>query len=90
MNYIQYYDEVLRKDTCEELIDKFENSPSNYETHSNDTMNFTQINLNQSKDWQGYINHLQVFLILVYHNIEMSLILLRKCFQRNMGLKSFV
>mgnify|MGYP001167729636 FL=1 len=58
MNYIQYYDEVLRKDTCEELIDKFENSPSDYETHSNDTMNFTQINLNQSKDWQGYIKPL--------------------------------
>ncbi len=58
MNYIKYYDNILRKDTCKELIDKFENSPSGYETHSNNTMSFTQINLNQNKDWQDYIQPL--------------------------------
>ena len=33
MNYVQYYDNVLTKKLCEELIDKFENSSSEYETH---------------------------------------------------------
>ena len=51
MNYIQYYDDIMKKDLCEELIDKFENSPSGYETHSNNTMSFTQINLNQTRNY---------------------------------------
>ena len=55
MNYVQYYDNVLTKKLCEELIDKFENSSSEYETHSNNTMSFTQINLNQNKTWHQYI-----------------------------------
>ena len=58
MNYVQYYDNVLTKKLCEELIDKFENSSSEYETHSNNTMSFTQINLNQNKTWHQYIQPL--------------------------------
>ena len=90
MNYVQYYDNVLTKKLCEELIDKFENSSSEYETHSNNTMSFTQINLNQNKLGINTYNHLQQFLVLVLHNIKMSLILLTECFQVNMGLKNFV
>ena len=61
MNYVRYYDDVLTKKLCKEFIDRFENSSSEYETHSNDTMSFTQINLNQNKTWHQYIQPLAHF-----------------------------
>tara|TARA_B100000575_G_C22908925_1_gene527886 strand:- start:58 stop:597 length:540 start_codon:yes stop_codon:yes gene_type:complete len=58
MNYIQYYDDIMKKDLCEELIDKFENSSEHYDVRSNRTMDFTQINLVQNKKWNKYVNPL--------------------------------
>ena len=49
--YIRSYDDILDEDICQNLIDKFEQSNSQYEVHDNDAMSFTQINLMKHNDW---------------------------------------
>ena len=57
--YIRTYDKVISQDICNELIAKFEASQdqqtrTEYENHRY----FTEININQHKDWEGMVNGL--------------------------------
>lgn len=57
--YIKTYDKVISQDICNELIAKFEASQdqqtrTEYENHRY----FTEININQHKDWEGMVNGL--------------------------------
>lgn len=49
LNYIAYYDDVLEKNTCEELIKRFETETENHVLTSMDKhRNFTEINITSS------------------------------------------
>ena len=53
--YIKTYDNVLTKENCQHLIDKFEDSSSQWvKTDLDNHRHFTEINLNLHKDWQDY------------------------------------
>ena len=53
--YIKTYDNVLTKDQCQHLIDKFEDSASQQvKTILDDHMSFTEINISMHNGWQEY------------------------------------
>ena len=53
--YIKTYDNVLTKENCQHLIDKFEDSSSQWvKTDLDNHRHFTEINLNLYKDWEAY------------------------------------
>src|SRR5210317_1029024 len=53
--YIKTYDNVLTKDQCQHLIDKFEDSASQQvKTILDGHMSFTGINISMHDDWQEY------------------------------------
>jgi|TARA_B100001964_G_scaffold63707_1_gene72567 hypothetical protein len=53
--YIRTYHNVLTKENCQHLIDKFEDSSSQWvKTDLDNHRHFTEINLNLHKDWQEY------------------------------------
>jgi hypothetical protein len=53
--YIKLYDNVLDKETCEEMINLFDDNKDQQEHHDNEIMNFDQINLIQHDDtWNKY------------------------------------
>ena len=52
--YIQVYDDVLSKDQCNEIIEKFEQSSELHKrTVKPGHRYFTELNTSQSKDWQS-------------------------------------
>ena len=54
-NYIKTYDNVLTKDQCQHLIDKFEDSSNQWvKTELENHRSFTEINLNLHSDWEEY------------------------------------
>lgn len=61
MNYIKTYDNVLPKDICVKIINKFE---KHLEQHVNTTLenhrSFTEINLNNHSEWKNEILNLLV------------------------------
>ena len=62
--YIQVYDNVLKPELCQTLIDKFEtNKDQQVSTDLENHRHFTEININQHEDWkmmvQGTYLHLR-------------------------------
>ena len=54
--FIKTYDNVLTKDQCQHIIDKFEDSKQHWEKNEfKDHRSFTEINLNLHDDWSEYI-----------------------------------
>ena len=51
-NYIQIYNNVLSNDYCDELREKFDSMPCPYEEFYQGPMSFSQLNLNNNKDWK--------------------------------------
>ena len=51
---------ILDEDICQSLIDKFEQSNSQYEIHDNVAMSFTQINLMKHNDWRIFYDDLNL------------------------------
>jgi len=78
-NYISVYDDVLTDTQCQHLIDKFEDSQSQWQkTELKDHRSFTEININMHKDWDEYAKTLfnvyreQVNLYLKDNNIDVE------------------
>ena len=56
MNYIKTYQNVLTKDQCQHLIDKFEDCKIQWsKTELEGHRSFTEININLHSDWQEYV-----------------------------------
>jgi len=56
VNFIKTYDNVLTKENCQHLIDKFEDSKIQWQkTELEDHRSFTEININLHEDWQEYV-----------------------------------
>ena len=54
--YIRTYDNVLTKDQCQQLIQKFEASgDQQVRTELENHRHFTEININHHKDWEGFV-----------------------------------
>ena len=54
--YVKIYNDVLDKETCENMIKLFDDHEEQHEIQNNELMNFNQINLIKYKDtWQPYI-----------------------------------
>ena len=54
-NFIVTYDNVLSKEQCTHLIDKFEDSRIQWQkTELKDHRSFTEININAYEDWKEY------------------------------------
>ena len=51
-NYIRRYDNVISPELCDTLIDRFENSPHQYEKQEQGKMSFTQIHLLHHNEWR--------------------------------------
>ena len=49
--YIRKYDNVITPELCDSLIERFENSPEQYEKQKQGEMSFTQIHLLKHKEW---------------------------------------
>jgi hypothetical protein len=62
--YVKLYADVLSKDICNEMIELFDRSENMHEDHTNDLMDFKQINLVKHADvWGKYVDVLSdVFL----------------------------
>ena len=56
-NYITYFDDVLDKQFCENIIDYYEKT-NNKKLVENSNMRFTQLNLNQSENSKNYIQYM--------------------------------
>ena len=57
-NYIRRYDNVVPYGFCDEMIEKFESNPEQYEKHSQGEMSFTQIHLLAHDVWKTDIDYL--------------------------------
>ena len=57
-NYIQIYKNVIDDSYCDELVNKFESNPKQWETHEQGPMSFAQINLNMNKEWNADVYEL--------------------------------
>ena len=56
-NYISVYDDVLKPNQCQHLIDKFEDSKHQWiKTELKDHRSFTEININLNTDWKEYVD----------------------------------
>ena len=56
-NYISVYDDVLKPNQCQHLIEKFEDSKHQWmKTELKDHRSFTEININSNEDWQEYVD----------------------------------
>jgi len=54
--YIRTYDNVLTKDQCQQLVQKFEASgDQQVRTELENHRHFTEININHHKDWEGFV-----------------------------------
>ena len=54
--YIKTYDNVLTKEQCQHIIDKFEDSKQQWQkTELENHRSFTEINLNLHDDWKEYV-----------------------------------
>ena len=57
MNFIKTYNNVLTKEQCQHLIDKFEDSRQQWQkTELEGHRSFTEININLHEDWKEYVN----------------------------------
>ena len=56
-NYITYFDDVLDKQFCDNIIDYYEKT-NNKKLVENSNMRFTQLNLNQSENSKNYIQYM--------------------------------
>lgn len=56
-NYITFYNDVLPKAFCENIIDYYEKT-NNKELVENDNMRFTQLNLNQSEGGKPWVEYM--------------------------------
>ena len=56
-NYITYFDNVLNKTFCEDIIEYYEKT-NNKELVENNNMRFTQLNLNQSENGKPYVDYI--------------------------------
>ena len=56
-NYITYFDDVLDKQFCDNIIDYYEKT-NNKNLVENSNMRFTQLNLNQSENSKNYIQYM--------------------------------
>jgi len=55
VNFIKTYDNVLKKEQCQHLIDKFEDSRLQWQkTELENHRSFTEINISMHNDWQEY------------------------------------
>ena len=53
--FIKTYENILTKDQCKHLIDKFEDSPNQQvKTLKDSHMSFTEINISMHEDWKPY------------------------------------
>jgi len=57
-NYIQIYKNVIEDGYCDKLVEKFESTPKQWETHEQGPMSFAQINLNMNKEWNADVYQL--------------------------------
>ena len=56
-NYISVYDDVLKPNQCQHLIDKFEDSKHHRQkTELKGHRSFTEININLNTDWKEYVD----------------------------------
>ena len=56
-NYISVYDDVLKPNQCQHLIEKFEDSKQQWiKTELKGHRSFTEININVNEDWQEYVD----------------------------------
>lgn len=62
-NYISVYDDTLKKEYCNHLIEKFEFYKQQHRKIKDNQMSFTEINMNQHNDWKEYI---KVLMLNVY------------------------
>lgn len=62
-NYISVYDDTLKKEYCNHLIEKFEFYKQQHKKIKDNQMSFTEINMNQHNDWKEYI---KVLMLNVY------------------------
>ena len=59
MNFITYYDNVIPKSFCSEIIQKFESNPQQQkETVLEGHRSFTEINITEHPDWEIIQNKL--------------------------------
>lgn len=57
--YVKLYENVLDKETCDEMIKVFEANKDQHEVHKNEIMNFKQINLiDHITTWKPYVDKL--------------------------------
>ena len=61
--YIQVYDNVLKPELCQTLIDKFEtNKDQQVSTDLENHRHFTEININQHDDWKAMVQGIYLHL----------------------------
>ena len=74
-DYICTYKDVLNKDQCQHLIDKFEDSPTQQtKTIVDNHMSFTEINISMHSDWKEYTGIIFPKLDRLLTNIQKMLI----------------
>ncbi len=57
--YIQVYEDVITKEVCDNLIQKFEVSKDQHvATDLDNHRHFTEININQHQDWKNMVDGL--------------------------------
>ena len=57
--YIKVYDDVLSKEQCSALIDRFEKNEGQQKKESwRDVRNFTELNINQHENWKDAVHKL--------------------------------
>ena len=57
-NYIRVYDNIISKEQCQQLIDKFEASADQQvRTELDGHRYFSEININQHEDWQDFVKN---------------------------------
>ena len=53
-NLVRVYDNVIDDNFCDYLVNKFENSPEQWQVESNTNYDFTQIEMGKNmKSWQS-------------------------------------
>jgi hypothetical protein len=57
--YVAYYDNVLDKNLCDEIVKRFEDNPAQHEqTVLDNHRSFTEINITKQQNWLDVQNHL--------------------------------
>ena len=69
--YIKVYEDVITKEVCDNLIQKFEVSKDQHvATDLDNHRHFTEININQHKDWSNQVQGVYSSLRPYVDNLE--------------------